>query len=227
MLAFCVASTAMAEDVTYDFVTENGYTSYDKVHSISTTHFTIKSDSLTASGLSQTSISLDDATIDDYTFETDQTFSLSSITIIGRNDTNSYGVPDSDTVIYVYAADSSEILFTGTWVENTTETLTSATDSSLSTSSVAMYTFSFEDDAVVNLDETYTVVFWDTSTDSALTLGLSASQGGDSGFLTYSSGYSNPMTITGSFTASIPEPTTATLSLVALAGLMIRRRRQA
>lgn len=94
-------------------------------------------------------------------------------------------------------------------------------------------TYSF-DDTVIDLDEEYTISFTtDTGSAARLEIGMTQDNvttdnwgGLNASGSDPSTNYAPTVTISTSYVA-VPEPATATLSLVALAGLMVRRRRQA
>lgn len=116
------------------------------------------------------------------------------------------------------------------------ETVASSTSTSTTEDGInyATISFNFTDSNLV-IGEEYTVKFYETvaEVETALRLQILVTQDNcttdnwvllDSSYATISETYT-PIVSIG--TSQIPEPTTATLSLVALAGLMLRRRRLA
>lgn len=234
LIALACTTSSLADDYTYNFTTTNGFSKFDQINLGYYVNFSVTSASLSAENPSLTTISYNNTAVDDVTFDSGQSLTLSSITIIGRNTASSSGntLPSSDIEFRVYEVGNVTDYFVGTWVENIVADLTSVTNPELTQSNVNQYIISFGDDAVINLNQAYTIKFYNTTTNKEVGLSLSVVQGGDENFAVWTvNGYSNAMTIEGTFTSSvepeyIPEPATASLSLISLAGLMLRRRRR-
>ncbi len=228
IISLCCASAGLAADTTeyeYALSTSNGVGS-NNGGGYTSVKFQINANSLNVDnyeGKSVTDASYNDLAESNITINTGDTLALNSITLTGRS---GYTVDFENTTVSITV---DNVTYTGTWTA--TESVTYITDpvtGTVYTNNYQLGTYSFEG-LNIKVGTQYTINL------SAKTQ-LSATLGGDDGFLleTKSEGtYSNPMTINTTLISTvtpnnaIPEPATATLSLVALAGLMIRRRRQA
>ncbi|MFI3243932.1 MAG: PEP-CTERM sorting domain-containing protein [Akkermansia sp.] len=183
-------------------------------------------------------------------FTSDAALTLDSITVVSRYSTGSSpSYTDSnteDSITYSVSSYYAYITIDGTTYTSkysTTKTQVlvyedgdngyytrSLMTFDLANSDLAIYT-----DTSYTLQFGYTVTATDSETSETSTfevtgasVGLAADVQSNDWYFGSSSTYGNPgMSITTSALVTIPEPTTATLSLVALAGLMVRRRRQA
>ncbi len=243
VLALCCACAAVAEDLTdptelYTFTTgacqtsSSGNGSYTSIN-----NFSIDADSYGlslavdtwATSCSDSSISADEAG-----FTTGTTVSLDSIVLYSRTDSQ---ITDATAKYYI---DPATIMIITSNVDGSVITSDALTISdemvTIGSTSVSAYamTFSFDAADSIVLDDTYTITFGTVDEDGDITsldLGMNvatAAGGTDSGwYVNTDTNYGPNGAVATTSTYTIPEPATATLSLVALAGLMVRRRRQA
>ncbi len=257
ILALCCASAAMAtsyttqngvsvwtesdegEPTASDVVKNGGnYTGFS---------FTISSDSLNADVPVGTTGSLTTVTSGDAadaTLTADTSLSVTSITVYQRA---SYDW-DNDNAIYLcYIAEDGTTYYSEAGDCLSTAYATDPWDSSVTSTSLNTLVFTFSDDSfVIDVDTSYKLMFVTGVTDEdtgtitysgygTTEVSLHATLGSDSDWDLYNSATNIPntsygatgLTINTTTYTAVPEPATATLSLVALAGLMVRRRRQA
>ncbi len=235
ILALCCASAAMATTYT----TQNGAATTTNGGVYASITFVL--DGTEASDYTTTT---DDGTS---VFEAASTVNLDSITIYSRvscsaNDTWDTMGNDSTGTAFTYDNLVLCITIDGTSYYSSTATVengdTTVTGTLTSMENLASLTFEFED-VTISTATTYTAALYtyDSNTEAytATSISLSASQyTSDDWSLTNLAGSvqgnsfgPTATTVVTSTYVAVPEPATATLSLVALAGLMVRRRRQA
>ena len=167
----------------------------------------------------------------------DTELNLDSITLQSRSDSNTYG--DMKVAVYAYAGDHTVGTFLGTsstvqYVANTTFTLTF---DGITVNSSNRYQFLYvnasADDATLGTLAGYQAASmqWGTSVTNSFSQNIPGGWGTykSNGINSWEGQYIPVTTVTLStptVTPAVPEPTTATLSLLALAGLAARRRRK-
>lgn len=160
----------------------------------------------------------------------DEEIKLDSLKLITRNDIDQTGSMNSfDKVSYLTITpqgSSESVTITSDKIS-----INKILNEGSTTQGYSEVTISFGG-LVIDTSQTYQIKFFDAS-NKAVTVRLHATSQQDSsdaaGFLSGNNVASSTYVPSGMtvVTSSIPEPTTATLSLIALAGLMARRRRQA
>lgn len=235
LFLFC-ATEAMATTYT----TENGYFDWDASGNLSATgvsqgaydgfSFTLNSDSLDAAKPSGTTGSLTTATGGDANFSAGTQVSLTEISVIsyasGADINQALTLMIVDSKGNEYLSSQSKVDYTTTY----DPWFSSATDADGMKYSANAATYSF-DGVSLTVGESYTAFFLDAN-GNAVRVGMRVSNNGDDGFdvLDKNGNVMSPGFSAGGLTivteSTVPEPSTATLSLLALAGLMGRRRRR-
>ncbi len=215
----CIAFAA-AEEETITYTTTTGIYTGNGAGNYSSFSFTL-SEAL-FSGTASTTNALTTASDGSESYAS-STLSLTSILIVAGNST---GTISADTLVITDS--SGNTVATSTGVTSSRQTNYDVFDSSeYYTRNVYTYTFS---DAELTVGETYTVTFY---TDGEVTNqrlmtsynGNGTSEGGAAAASLSTAGYQpGGMVITVS-SVSVPEPATATLGLLALGALALRRRR--
>ncbi len=154
-------------------------------------------------------------------FEPVDKVSLTSITLFTRSQSDATDVPAGVTLQITDAL--GNIVTSAVGVYTASQTAYDPWNEYITTGGAWTYprgtvSFEFTDTAILQLDTEYTVTVVGGE------LGLFVTLNGDEGFSAGGSAYSPAgMTIV---TEALPEPSTATMSLLALAGLLARRRRK-
>ncbi len=239
----CLSSTVAAADDTITYTTENGYFYWSGEGnndqewsnycdsslntSTDTLTFSINSSSVNASKPvgSTDGASLTTATdasnniLSDASLATGTTVNLESIMILGADT----GANWTGITLTITGADGSTVA-TSTSISVIQKHLTydpwASSEPTQAKYSVAAATFGFEDDIQLIVGDVYTITL-------SSYVNLKGTILGDDGFSIDGSSINSAAGLTIVTTERIPEPATATLSLLALAGLMLRRRRQA
>lgn len=237
MLALCMVGAALAEDDTiYTFTSNNyataqagGFGAYSSI-----TDFVVSADSWDATSgvVDSWSTTCDDSVIDAIGagFTTGTTVSLDSITLYSKHSGTTTVAPTySDGLVmvitYTNAAGEDVVI-----KSDSLEIAEEATSIGDFTAYAQIFTFDAEDAIIIG--QNYTITF-ETSTGDSTSINISVSQSAGG---TGSDWYVGPnntdfgpvaATVVTSTYTYVPEPATASLSFLALAGLMIRRRRKA
>ena len=235
LLSFLCATAAMATTYT----TENGFCDWDAEGNISSSgvsqgdyygfSFTLNGDSLNANKPSGTTGSLTTPSDGEADFTTGSTVSLTEISIISSNSAGAF-----NTAVKLMLVDSKGNEFFSSSMSQEDNVVArdpwfdAATDPDASRFSSCVGTYNF-DGVELTIGETYEAFYLDAA-GNATSVRMRVGLNGDDGYGVVDEdgnpvapGYSAAgLTIV---TESVPEPTTATLSLLALAGLMARRRR--
>ena len=190
--------------------------------------FTLNSDSLNAEKPNGTGGSLTSATGGDASFATGDKVALTKISVAGYNSSISacFG-----NVAGIEITGSDGTSFKSDSMETAAGKASDPWDPSHLYSS-ATATFTFPEDIFLTIGTQYTAAFFNTAGEKIFAY-LRISTNGDLGYDVrdangniQSSGYSAAgLTVVTEGTPAVPEPATTTLSLLALAGLMARRRR--
>ncbi len=205
-----IGSYVTKDSVNYDIVDSFAGETYDDVDSTYGVHL----DKLHFKSLTFV-LNTGDMLVSDSGLKTGDALTLKSLTILGRYDTNDYRATDSTMTVTL---------------EDASSYTSSVAVHVRGNSGCATITYDFTDAITFSLGDDLTFTFNRGSAegdDPTYNLGIAPMQGVSGAPIVYNNVWQMGTQLSvASAAASVPEPTTATLSLLALAGLAARRRRK-